>query len=127
MDIVTGSGKILLIDDEEMVTDIGQQLLQTLGYDVITAASGSEGVAAYRRQHDGIDMVILDMVMPDMSGWEAFDKLQQIDPAVKVLLSTGYSLDNQISQMLESGCRGYIQKPFRIQALSKKVHEIMSE
>ncbi len=72
-----------------------------------------------------IDMIILDMIMPDMNGEDAFNELKNINPDVKVLLSSGYSLNNQASEILEKGCNGFIQKPFNMHSISIKIREIL--
>ena len=72
-----------------------------------------------------IDMLILDMVMPDMGGGEVYDRIKRIDPKVKVLLASGYSIDGQATEILERGCEGFIQKPFNMEDLSKKIREVL--
>jgi len=83
-------------------------------------------VDIYREKKDQIDLVILDLVMPGMGGEELFDQLKAINPGVKVLLSSGYSINGQASAIMKKGCRGFIQKPFTIQELSHKIHQIIS-
>jgi CheY-like chemotaxis protein len=108
-----------------MVAAIADQMLTRLGHKVFLAGSGAEAVAIYKEQRDKIDLVILDMIMPGMSGAEAFEQLKTIDPQVKVLLSSGYSLNGQAAAILNRGCRGFIQKPFTIDQLSQKIREIL--
>jgi nitrogen-specific signal transduction histidine kinase/ActR/RegA family two-component response regulator len=119
--LVAGSEVILLIDDEEMVVDVCSQLLQEIGYRVLVARSGIEGVEAFNSHQDEIDLVIVDMIMPGMNGGETFDRLRKKDPKVKVLLSSGYSLDRQAEKIMARGCNGFIQKPFSIAELSRKI------
>jgi len=121
-----GSGTILLIDDEHMILNVGKKLLQKLGYDVLTATNGFEGIKVYKKNQENIDVVILDMIMPNMTGSETFEDLKKIDPKVKVLLSSGYSLDVKAKKLLEQGCSGFIQKPFNMVQLSQKLHDILS-
>ena len=73
-----------------------------------------------------IDMLILDMVMPDMGGGEVYDRVKKIDPKVKVLLASGYSIDGQATEILNRGCEGFIQKPFNMEGLSKKIREVLN-
>jgi len=120
-----GQETILLTDDEEMIIDVGCGLLRELGYTVIPARSGPEALAIYRERHADIDLVVMDMIMPGMSGGETFDRLKQINPRVKVLLSSGYSINGQASQIMERGCDGFIQKPFNLQQLSTKLRQIL--
>jgi len=127
MEIAKGSGTILLVDDEQMIADVGCELLEELGYSVLVAGSGREAVDVYRKQYDEIDLVIMDMIMPGMSGGETFDRLKEIDPQVHVLLSSGYSLNGQASKILERGCEGFIQKPFNMRQLAEKVQQSMEK
>jgi two-component system, cell cycle sensor histidine kinase and response regulator CckA len=116
-----GSGTVLLVDDEAMIREIGRDLLTELGYEVITAESGAEAVERFRDHRDRIHLVILDMIMPEMGGGETFDRLREIDPTVSVLLASGYSENGQAAEILERGCRGFIQKPFSLRQLAEKV------
>jgi len=123
--ILRGSGTVLLVDDEDGIRLVAGRLLNQLGYQVLSAASGLQALEIYRRERDRIDLVILDMLMPGMRGAETFQKLQGIDPGVRVLLSSGYSLDGEAQQVMGGGARGFIQKPYRLAALSHKVAEIL--
>ncbi|MCX5797998.1 MAG: PAS domain S-box protein, partial [Proteobacteria bacterium] len=106
-----GRGGILLIDDEEMILDVGSQMLSNLGYTVMSAQGGSVGIEIYRQNSEKIDLVILDIIMPDIGGKETFEQICKINNDVKVLLSSGYSLDDHAKEVMEKGCKGYIQKP----------------
>jgi CheY-like chemotaxis protein len=123
--VMRGHETILLIDDEEMIIEVGRELLEELGYTVILARSGREAVDVYRQECNRIDLVIMDMIMPNMGGGETFDRLKKINSESKVLLSSGYSVDGQATKILERGCDGFIQKPFNMQQLSNKVREIL--
>ncbi|MFH1081161.1 MAG: PAS domain S-box protein [Pseudomonadota bacterium] len=125
--ILKGSETILLVDDEQMVLDVARELLKSLGYRVYSAGSGQEAIAISREKQKEIDLVVLDMIMPGLSGGDTFDRLREIDPEIRVLLSSGYSLDGQAQQILERGCNGFLQKPFRLENLSQKVREVLSE
>ena len=120
-----GSEKILLVDDEEMVADIGKDLLEKLGYTVLVAAGGAEAIKLFQRHRDQIELVILDMIMPDMSGGETFSRMRAIKPNAKILLSSGYSLDSRASAIMKQGCNGFIQKPFNLKKISHKIREIL--
>ena len=119
-------GTVLLVDDEKMILDVGRKLLESLGYRAITAAGGRKAIETYRRHGAGIDLVILDMVMPDMNGARTFEALKKLDPDVKVLLSSGYSLDAKAVQMLNMGCGGFIQKPYDMTLLEIKIQEVVA-
>ena len=125
-EIVEGEGTILLVDDEEMIINVAEEMIRVLGYDVITASDGKEALDIYQKQRGRIDMVILDLIMPGMGGGEIFDQLKLIDSEIKVLLSSGYSINGQASSIMKRGCSGFIQKPFGIQELSQKISEIIS-
>jgi PAS domain S-box-containing protein len=125
--IMRGTGTILLIDDEEMIISVGQELLTELGYKVLIAQSGLEAIEIYRQKYQDIDLVIMDMIMPGMGGGEAYDRLKEINPGVKVLLSSGYSINGQATKILKRGCDGFIQKPFNMKQLSDRVHHIIGK
>ena len=120
-----GIETLLFIDDEEIIIEVGNAILKKLGYQVITARSGGEAVEIFGKQWNKIDLVILDMIMPGLGGGETFDRLKAIDPSVKVLLSSGYSINGQAQDILDRGCKGFMQKPFNIIELSKKLRQIL--
>jgi CheY-like chemotaxis protein len=126
-DILVGTERILLVDDEEMIIDVGAQILQKLGYEVLTASHGMEAIEVYRQNSQEVAMVILDLIMPQMGGGETYDRLKEIDPQVKVLLSSGYSIDGQATEILNRGCDGFIQKPFSMEDLSGKLRQIITK
>ncbi len=118
---------LLLVDDEEIILEVTRQMLETLGHRVLVAKSGTEAVERYSAHQDSVDAVILDMIMPGMSGSETFDRLKEINPDIRVLLSSGYSIDGRAKEILGRGCKGFIQKPFTIKGLSLKIREILAE
>ena len=120
-----GSEVLLLVDDEEMILEIGKDLLEKLGYKVVVAESGRKAVEIYERNQNAIDMVILDMIMPDMSGNKTYDRLKEINPAIKTMLSSGYGINGEAQAILNSGCHGFIQKPFNLTNLSQKIRKIL--
>ena len=120
-----GNETILLVDDEEMIIDVGRDILESLGYTVLTAHNGDSALKRYRENSRGIDLVIVDMIMPGMGGAKLYDKLKAIDPETKVLLSSGYSIDHQAHKIMARGCDGFIQKPFSIAKLSAKIRSII--
>ena len=117
---------ILLVDDEAMIVEVCSRMLESMGYRVICASSGREAVDLYRHHSEEIEIIILDMIMPGMGGGKTFDRLKQIDGSVKVILSSGYSIDGEASEIMERGCNGFIQKPFSLDALSSKIGEILA-
>jgi len=126
-EVLRGTETVLLVDDEDMIIDVGQDILKLLGYEVLPVRGGEEAVEFYEKNQDKIDMVILDMIMPDMGGGQTYDRLKEINPDIKVLLSSGYSINGQATEILERGCDGFIQKPFNIMDLSQKIREIFDK
>jgi len=126
-DILKGSETVLLVDDEDMIIDVGRPMLEKMGYNVLIAGGGKEALEIYQKNGQKIDMVILDLIMPDISGGDTYDKLKEINPEIKVMLSSGYSIDGQTSEILKRGCNGFIQKPFNIKKLSQKIREILGK
>lgn len=126
-EIYTGHETILVVDDEEVITEVSREILEALGYTVMVAGSGREAIDIYKEHREKIDLVIMDMIMPQMSGGETFDVLKEIDPNIKVILSSGYSLKGQAAKILERGCRAFLQKPFNIKDLSQKVRSVLDE
>jgi len=120
-------GTILLVDDEKAFLDVGRELLEALGYNVILATNGREAVEIFQERRKDIGLVILDIVMPIMDGSETFDRLRKIDPSVKVLLASGYSKEGDAKSILERGCNGFIQKPFRLSELAQRLTEIITQ
>jgi two-component system, cell cycle sensor histidine kinase and response regulator CckA len=123
--ILKGTETVLLVDDEPMVLAVSSDMLESLGYRVIAAGSGQEAISVYREKKDGIDLVILDMIMTGVSGGETFDRLREIDAGIRVLLASGYSVNGQAQEILDRGCRGFLQKPFTLEALSRKIREAL--
>jgi len=123
--IIKGSGTILLVDDEEMVLDVSVKMLKKMGYTALAVQSGKEAVDVFKENKDKIDLVILDMIMPDIGGGEVYDRIKAINPGVKVLLSSGYSIGGQATEIMKRGCDGFIQKPFKANELAGKLKEIL--
>jgi PAS domain S-box-containing protein len=123
--VVKGSGTVLLVDDEKMILDVGGQMLEKLGYQILTAPNGNEALKLFELHQDHIVLVILDMIMPVMGGSETFDKLKSMHPNIKVILSSGYAVDGQAADILKRGCNGFIQKPFSLKQLSRKMSEVI--
>jgi signal transduction histidine kinase/ActR/RegA family two-component response regulator/ligand-binding sensor protein len=124
---IGGTETVLLVDDEAFILEVGRDLLEAMGYRVLIARDGKEGVAVYQKNRDEIDIVILDMVMPYMSGSEIYERLKEINPDIKVLLASGFSIDGEATEILDRGCNGFIQKPFRINELMEKIGEILDK
>ncbi len=123
--IINGKGTILLVDDEKGVVEVCSDMVATLGYHVKAVSSGKEAIDAITSGKDRIDLVILDLVMPSMSGQQAFEKIRAIDPDIKIIVSSGYSREEEIEKMMQKGCDGYILKPFDMATLSRKLDGVL--
>jgi CheY-like chemotaxis protein len=124
-ELMKGKETILLVDDEEVILNVNRMVLERLGYKVIVAQSGAEAIEVFSAQKDGIDLVILDMIMPGIEGGKVFDILKGIDAEVRIILSSGYGINEEVTRMLERGCRAFIQKPFDIGDFSRKIREVL--
>jgi CheY-like chemotaxis protein len=125
--VLRGKETILFVDDEDMIIQVGRNMIESLGYEVLIAENGKEAVEIYEKNVEKIDMVMLDIIMPVMDGTETYDKLKKINPDIKVLLSSGYGINGQATEILNRGCNGFIQKPFNMRALSKKIRYILDK
>lgn len=122
-----GKGEtILFIDDEEIIRKVGRYQMETLGYKVITAENGKEGIDIFREKQNDIDIVVLDMIMPVMGGREALSRIREIDLSVPVLISSGFSKEKDLEEMKKNKISGFLQKPFLINDLSLKLYESLN-
>jgi CheY-like chemotaxis protein len=115
---------VLVADDDEICLDVGVRMLEKLGYKVLEAKDGYEAVEIFERNRDNVDLVILDMRMPN-NGAKAFGQIKEIDANVKIMIASGYYEESRIRDLLRQGCKGFIQKPFTLNLLSKKVNSIL--
>ncbi len=123
--VYRGSETILLVDDEEMILDVGREMLTRLGYRILVANDGEQAIEAVLQRTTGIDLVILDMIMPGIDGGQTFDRIREIRPELPVVLSSGYSINGQATKILERGCKGFIQKPFSLFDISKTIRKVL--
>jgi CheY-like chemotaxis protein len=124
-ELLKGKETLLLVDDEEGTILVEKLMLEELGYTVIAARSGRQAIELYNQNKAGFDLVALDMIMPEMNGKDTYAELKKINPKVRVLLVSGYSLNKQIEELIGLGCRGFIQKPFDIVQLSQKIRQML--
>ncbi len=124
--LIKGDATILVVDDEKDVRKLAKKMLSGLGYNVIVAENGKEALIIYKAEKENIDLVLLDMIMPELAGRETNLELRKINPDIKVLLSSGYSRNGMAGEILEEGVSGFIQKPFTLVELSKKISEILN-
>ena len=130
-ELMSGVGKVLLMDDEQIIRSVGSEMLQLLGYEVVCARDGTEAVELYRQaqeQGHAFDAVILDLTIPGgMGGKDAVSKILSLDPTAAVIVSSGYSNDQVISEYRHYGFQGAVCKPYRLQELSAILHEVLVE
>lgn len=122
-----GHETILLVDDEEVITDVTGRLLRELGYTITTADNGEEAIKLYTESHADIDLVIIDMIMPGISGSDTFDRLKAVNPSVRAILSSGYSLNGKAQDIINKGVRAFLQKPYRLSDLARKIREVLAD
>jgi CheY-like chemotaxis protein len=120
-----GSETVLLVDDEEALRDIGSSTLSSMGYQVLTAASGEEALETYRSRAGGIDLVILDLGMPGMGGKRCLAGLLALDGRAKVIIASGYSANGPVKEALEAGASGYLAKPYRLADLLTAIRDVL--
>lgn len=125
--LIKGTGTILLVDDEPEVRETGRELLEVLGFQVLMTADGESAVEAFRKHPGGIDLIILDVIMPGMSGGEAYRRIKEIDPGAKVLFCSGYSRDSEIIELLTHSAVNFIQKPFTFATLSSSIDQVLKQ
>ena len=122
-----GSGKILIVDDEEEVRHLFEEMLTELGYTTISCDNGEEAAEYYRKHYKEIDLVILDVMMPELNGHDCYVKLKKTNPDIKALITSGYSDDEGVNKIIGKGALGFIQKPFTINELSKVVYKAIDK
>ncbi|OGV61530.1 MAG: hypothetical protein A3K19_07270 [Lentisphaerae bacterium RIFOXYB12_FULL_65_16] len=122
----TGTGTVLVVDDEEIVRQVADRMLQKLGFKVITAVDGVDGVEKFRKHAQDIAAVVLDLSMPRMDGEEAFNEIRRLRPDAVVVLSSGYDAQEATSRFAGKGLSAFLQKPYRLDKLAEKMREVLS-
>jgi len=125
-DVVKGQGLILVVDDEEIMRNMAKEILNESGYDTILAKDGTEAVEIFKEKKEEIDLVLLDMVMPNLNGKETYLKIKELDNNVKVLLSSGFRRDERVNDILGLGVNAFLQKPYSLSKLSKIIYELVN-
>ena len=126
-EILRGSGRILLVDDEELIRITGKGMLEDLGYTVILAENGKRAVEIFKKEHESIDLVLMDMIMPEMNGSEAFLKMREIAGDCRVIISSGFTRDENLGELRRKGLAGFIQKPFQNYELSQLIVRVLKQ
>lgn len=114
---------ILIIDDEDIIRASTSAMLMDLGYKVLLAEDGEQGVEIFSMRHEEIELVIMDIIMPRMGGFEAFEKIKEIDPAVKVIVTSGFPREDRFEAFIESGAAAVLKKPYRRKAMAELLNQ----
>ena len=122
-----GFGTVLVVDDEEVIRQTASIVLKALGYQVLLAQNGREGVEVYKYNMQRINVVLLDMVMPEMNGAACFREIRKLNPRARVIVSSGFARDADITQLLAEGLSGFIQKPYRRVELSRELGRVLHQ
>ncbi|MFZ5570733.1 MAG: response regulator [Thermodesulfobacteriota bacterium] len=125
VEMVAGQGLVLIVDDEEMIRNTAGEMLEICGYSVILAADGEEALTIFRKRHQEISVILLDMIMPKKSGKETYLEMKKITPDLKVLFSSGFKQDERVEEVLRLGVQGFVQKPYSLQVLSGAIHRVI--
>ncbi len=125
--LIKGTETILLVDDEDVIREVTREMLESLGYKVLSADSGHDAILQYKKHKERIELIILDMIMPGMNGNEAYKVLKDINPDVPIILSSGYSADGQAREMMDTGVSAFLQKPYLMQDLSFTIREVIDK
>jgi len=121
-----GHGTLLMVDDDEMIRAMSRRVLETLGYRVLLAENGAEALDVYTTHVGAVDLVILDLAMPVMNGFDCFHRLKEIDPGVRILLSSGYAMESKTRELLAEGARGFLKKPYDQDEFGHAIMEALS-
>jgi PAS domain S-box-containing protein len=122
-----GSGTILLIEDNQVLMEVGREGIKMMGYEVLMAATGKEAVALVENSKQEIDLALLDFKLPDMEAKHVFLELKAHRPSIKVIVCSGYSINGPIREVMEAGADGFLQKPFKLATLSQKIAELLHD
>ncbi|MDC7239143.1 MAG: response regulator [Spirochaetales bacterium] len=121
----SGTGVILLVDDEKLIRISGKETLKEMGYSVLLAENGVEALRVFEEKHSEIDLVIMDMLMPEMNGSDAFFRMKKIDKDCRIIITSGFTKDENLREMKKAGLAGFLQKPFRNYELSRMMEEVL--
>ena len=116
---------IMLVEDEKLLLELLKSVLEEDGFHVVTAADGEEAVEIFREKKNEIGLVLSDMGLPKLGGWEMFEKLRVIDPSVKVILASGFVDQEMRVEVMKKGAKDFVQKPYVPNMIIKRIHEVL--
>ena len=116
----------LIVDDEETVLDIESFMLQRIGFNTLKANNSAEACQLYEDKKENIDIVVLDMIMPDESGANTYKRLKKLNPDIRVLITSGFEKNGNVAEILNDGQNGFIQKPFKFEELTNNIDRMLS-
>ena len=122
-----GTETILLVDDQEIIRNLGREILEQFGYTVLTADHGQEALSVYEKERDRISLVVLDLIMPEMGGEECLRELLKIDPQAKVLIASGFAANGRMKEAVETGAKGFVHKPYNMRELMTAIREVLDK
>jgi CheY-like chemotaxis protein len=120
-----GTETILLVDDEESIRQLGQEMLGSFGYTVLTVPDGEGALELYEKENEHVDLVILDLSMPGMGGKRCLEKLVEMNPRVKVIIASGYSFNGPSKDAIDAGAKGFVGKPYEVRQMLQVIREVM--
>ncbi len=126
-EVISGTGLIILVDDEEIIRITGEHMLKEMGYEVLLAENGKKAIDIFQKRYKEIDLVLMDMIMPEMNGSETFLKMKKIDKNCKVIISSGFTKNEDLNEMRKSGLEGFISKPFNDYELSHLIAKVLND
>lgn len=124
-ELTSDSKKILVIDDERNIRELIEEILSESGYQVVMAINGQDGIDLFKKERGQFDLVILDIIMPELDGKDCYYKIKEINPRIKVLLTSGYSKSNVKDELLRNGVDAYVRKPFNVDVLLMAVKRML--
>lgn len=123
----TGKGRILVVDDEPLIREMAREILENNGYEVVEAVDGQEGLEVFMETPGGFDLVILDLVMPRLHGFQVMDRILQVAPATRILISSGFSPDSRAELTAPTATTGFLAKPYRSRDLLEFVQKLIRQ
>ncbi len=117
----------MLVDDEELLREIGKEMLESFGYSVFLAPDGESALELYREKTDDISLIILDLIMPGMGGEKCLGEILKLNPRARVVIASGYSVNGRTRDALDAGAKAFVKKPYEIRQMLGVVREVLDK